>query len=122
MKGSDSSTSLTQLRDTGCSICNEGVEEKGEELVDSKNLIKCGCQYVVHLSCWNTHLETENPTCIQCTKLLVPPYIIRAIEVSGEEQLHKSRVGISYKSLGLLLLVFFCFLGFIIALIVSFHR
>jgi hypothetical protein len=121
MKGSDSSTSLTNLRDTGCSICAEGEGEKGEGLVDSKQLVKCGCQYVVHLSCWNMRIESDTPTCVVCDKSIVPPYIVHAIESSGEEQSHKS-VGISYKTLSIILCVFLCCIAFILALVMSQRR
>lgn len=127
MKASGSATSLTHLRDTGCIFCTEDEGEKGEQLVDSKHLCKCGCKFVTHLSCWNKNLECGVLTCPICSKPFThaPPPILQTLGISGEEsetptdRLEKQ--GISMKTVGILLFCIACCVAFAIGIVVSFH-
>lgn len=121
MKASDSVNSLTHLQDTGCIVCSESAGEKGEALVESKHLTKCGCQYMVHLSCWN-----GSRTCLSCGKHVIP-HLVRVLQESGasagseDEATSESVVAISRRSLYIIAFVSLCCIAFIIYLIISFR-
>lgn len=120
MKASDSVNSLTHLQDTGCIVCSESAGEKGEELVASKELTKCACQYMVHLSCWDGSRK-----CLSCGKNVIP-HLVRVIQRSGDSDAEgeesEKKGGLTQRYSYLLFFVVACVIAFVIYMAVSFHR
>jgi hypothetical protein len=77
MKASDSANSLTHLNDSGCFFCSEGDDpEAGNTLIQSSAILRCGCKFATHMSCWNTYICKEpdgaKMHCPQCKKPIHP--------------------------------------------------
>lgn len=87
LKQSTSTTSLTHLTE-GCTFCTEGAdEEAGRGLVDSKQIVQCTCQFMVHRDCWYKYLESKaEHTPIECPSCKRP---VRTLREGAEEELYK---------------------------------
>ncbi len=118
-------TSLTKLADTACLLCSEGTGEKGEHLVESKDLVSCQCSFVVHRSCWIEEIQKSGPkVCPGCGNSTIPLHLIAAAlavkEENGEDS--KSAGGLSGWSLWLVIGCILCVIIFVIGLVMGTKR
>ena len=100
---SGSANSLQHLADTGCFICGESQEEKGEELLEIKS--PCQCNFLCHQSCWEGKKDNTCPSC----KKAIPAYV-----KVKEKQVN------TYRPIIILILAILIFIGFLIGIALSF--
>jgi hypothetical protein len=118
-------TSLTRLAEQNCLLCSEGTGEKGEHLLESKDLVTCSCSFMVHRSCWTDHLQKSGQKlCPGCEKSMIPLHLIEAAlavkEENGEDS--KSAGGLSGWNLALLILCILLVIAFAIGMTVGIRR
>lgn len=92
---SGSASSLTRLADTGCLLCSEDDQEKGEQLLSSDVLVNCKCSFMVHRSCWLEEIgKSGQKLCPSCQKVPIALNLITAARDPQEISPELSEEGI----------------------------
>lgn len=119
MKNSDSKNSLDNLNEQ-CIICID--DNDNSDLFDSKQFLKCNCNFKIHRECWylwnRTKPEFQCPNCGENSMKLT----IVIPKLDDELQPNRSKKqGLNKKTIGLISCVGISTIAFVIYLSLSLH-